>query len=251
MPVMTRLAGRRAVVTGASKGLGLRIVEALLGEGARVAALARPSTELDGLAGVIGGRGAVIACDVRSAASVRGAIERAAEALGGMDILINNAAMCNIGRIEEAVDDLVAAEVETNLLGVIWCAREAIPHLRASGGGHIVSLTSEAVNQSPAFLGVYSATKAAVEALSGSLRREVRGDGTRVSILRVGRMTESSLQHAWDPDVRERFFESVRASGVDEDNGQAMAPATAAHALIDLLCLPDDSRVDLVVLRGR
>jgi meso-butanediol dehydrogenase/(S,S)-butanediol dehydrogenase/diacetyl reductase len=248
---MTRLAGRRAVVTGASKGLGRRIVEALLAEGATVAALARPSADLKNLAGVIGERGLVIACDIRSAASVRDAIGEAAQALGGIDILINNAAMCSIGLIEEVEDDLVVAEVETNLLGVIWCAREAIPHLRASGRGHIVSLTSEAVNQSPAFLGVYSATKAGVETLSGSLRREVRRDGTRVSILRVGRMTESSLQQAWNPDVRERFFESVRASGVDEDNGQAMEPATAALALVDLLCLPDDGRVDLMVIRGR
>ncbi|MDB5422453.1 MAG: family oxidoreductase, partial [Brevundimonas sp.] len=209
---MTRLAGRRAVVTGASKGLGRRIVEALLAEGATVAALARPSADLKNLAGVIGERGLVIACDIRSAASVRDAIGEAAQGLGGIDILINNAAMCSIGLIEEVEDDLVVAEVETNLLGVIWCAREAIPHLRASGRGHIVSLTSEAVNQSPAFLGVYSATKAAVETLSGSLRREVRRDGTRVSILRVGRMTESSLQQAWNPDVRERFFEAVRAS---------------------------------------
>jgi len=248
---MTRLAGRRAVVTGASKGLGRRIVEALLAEGATVAALARPSAELKNLRGVIGERGLVIACDIRSAASVRDAIGEAAQGLGGIDILINNAAVCSIGLIEEVEDDLVVAEVETNLLGVIWCAREAIPHLRASGRGHIVSLTSEAVNQSPAFLGVYSATKAAVETLSGSLRREVRRDGTRVSILRVGRMTESSLQQAWNPDVRERFFESVRASGVDEDNGQAMGPATAALALVDLLCLPDDARVDLMVIRGR
>lgn len=248
---MTRLAGRRAVVTGASRGLGRRIVEALLAEGATVAALARPSADLKNLAGVIGERGLVIACDIRSAASVRDAIGEAAQGLGGIDILINNAAMCSIGLIEEVEDDLVVAEVETNLLGVIWCAREAIPHLRASGRGHIVSLTSEAVNQSPAFLGVYSATKAAVETLSGSLRREVRRDGTRVSILRVGRMTESSLQQAWNPDVRERFFEAVRASGVDEDNGQAMEPATAALALVDLLCLPDDGRVDLMVIRGR
>ena len=248
---MTRLAGRRAVVTGASKGLGRRTVEALLAEGATVAALARPSADLKNLAGVIGERGLVIACDIRSAASVRDAIGEAARGLGGIDILINNAAMCSIGLIEEVEDDLVVAEVETNLLGVIWCAREAIPHLRASGRGHIVSLTSEAVNQSPAFLGVYSATKAAVETLSGSLRREVRRDGTRVSILRVGRMTESSLQQAWNLDVRERFFESVRASGVDEDNGQAMEPATAALALVDLLCLPHDGRVDLMVIRGR
>lgn len=248
---MSRLAGRRAVVTGASKGLGRRIVEALLAEGASVAALARPSPELDSLSGLIGDRGLAIVCDIRSAASVREAMAGAAKGLGGIDILINNAAMCSIGRIEEAVDDLVIAEVETNLLGVLWCAREAIPHLRVSGRGHVVSLTSEAVNQSPAFLGVYSATKAAVEALSGSLRRETRDDGTRVSVLRVGRMTESSLQQAWDPEVRDRFFASVRASGIDEDNGQAMSPATAAHALIDLLCLPEDSRVDLVVLRGR
>lgn len=68
---MTRLAGRRAVVTGASKGLGRRIVEALLAEGATVAALARPSADLKNLAGVIGERGLVIACDIRSAASVR------------------------------------------------------------------------------------------------------------------------------------------------------------------------------------
>lgn len=248
---MARLQGRRAIVTGASKGLGRRIVEALLAEGAVVAGLARQSEQLQALGRSLSGRGVAIPCEVRSAPAVGEAVARAAAELGGVDILVNNAAMCAIGRIEDASDELVAAEVETNLLGVIWCMREAIPHLRRSGRGHIVNVTSDAVAQSPPFLGVYTATKAGVEALSGTAKRELREHHVRVSIFRVGRMKESSLQQAWDPEVRARFYDAFRASGIDQDNGQAMDPATPARALADLLSLPEDTAPDLMVVRGR
>jgi meso-butanediol dehydrogenase/(S,S)-butanediol dehydrogenase/diacetyl reductase len=245
------LEGRRAVVTGASKGLGREVVTALAAQGAKVAAFARPSAELKALADNLGAAFMACPCDVRSPDAVRTAMAMAAEALGGIDVLVNNAAQCGLGRIDEVADEAVRSEVETNLLGPIWCVREAAPHLRASGAGHIVNVTSEAVNQSPAFLGVYTATKAGLEALSGTLKRELLPQGIRVTVLRVGRMSGSALQTDWDSAQRARFYESVRANGLDAENGQAMDPGSVAKALVGLLTLPADVVTDLMVVRGR
>jgi NAD(P)-dependent dehydrogenase (short-subunit alcohol dehydrogenase family) len=246
---MHALNGRRAVVTGASKGLGRRIVQALAAEGVRVAALARASHELDALAESLGDAVIPCPCDIRSPEDVVAAIAHAAGALGGIDILINNAAVVGLNRVEDASDESVRREIETNLMGPIWTLREAAPHLRAARG-HVVNVTSEAVLQHPPYISIYAATKAAMEVISTALKRELAPD-VRVTILRLGRMSESSLQAGWNPAWREAFYDNVRRYGLDADNGSPMSPAAVAEALVQILKLPEEISSELVVLRGR
>jgi NAD(P)-dependent dehydrogenase (short-subunit alcohol dehydrogenase family) len=237
------------VVTGASKGLGRRIVQALAAEGARVAAFARASAELDELARSSGEAVVPCPCDIRSPDEVRAAMARAAATLGGVDVLINNAAIVGLGRIEDASDEAVRREIETNLMGPIWTMREAAPHLRAARG-HVVNVTSEAVLQHPPYISIYAATKAAVEVISTGLKRELAPD-VRVTILRLGRMSESSLQAGWDPKWREAFYADVARYGLEADNGAPMSPVAVAEALVQVLKLPEEISSELVVLRGR
>jgi NAD(P)-dependent dehydrogenase (short-subunit alcohol dehydrogenase family) len=243
------LKGRRAVVTGASKGLGRRIAEALTAEGAKVALFARPSAELNEVAAALGEAAVAVPCDIRSPEAVREAMAKAAEALGGIDILINNAAALRLSPLETITDAWVRDEIETNLMAPIWTVREAAPHLRRAKG-HIVNITSEGVTQNPPYIGLYSATKAAVEALSFCLKRELAPD-VRVTVIRAGRMKGSSLQQDSSMEWKEAYLEKNRLFGMNADNGAFMDFSSVAEALVQVLKLPEEISSDLVVLRGR
>jgi NAD(P)-dependent dehydrogenase (short-subunit alcohol dehydrogenase family) len=244
------LKGKRAVVTGASKGLGRRIVENLAAEGAKVALFARPSAELNDVAAALGEAVIACPCDIRSPDAVREAMAKAAKAMGGIDILINNAAALRLSLLEDITDDWARDEIETNLMAPIWTVREAAAHLRRARG-HIVNVTSEGALQHPPYLGLYSATKAAVEALSFGLKRELAPD-VRVTVLRAGRMRGSSLQQDWTaPEAREGYLEKNRLFGMNADNGAFMDFGSIAEALVQILKLPEEISSDLVVLRGR
>lgn len=243
------LDGRIAVVTGASRGMGAIIAEALARAGARVAALARPSAALDAFAAAHPGM-LVRPCDVSAPAEVDGAFAAVAARLGPPDILINNAALCLLHRIEEANDEDVRREVETNLLGPLWCARAAIPYMRSVGRGDIVNISSESVRLPFPYLSLYAATKAGLETLSEGLRSELRADGIRVTVLRSGNVAGSEIGRNWPETRRAAFFETITRSGHAAFAGQAISPRTTAQALINVLTLPAEANIDLIEVRA-
>ena len=128
-----RLQGKIIAVTGASRGLGLAICKAFAAEGGTVAMLARPSSHLKRASKDVV-NGVAIPCDVANPSDVRTAFTRIGADLGGLDALVNNAAVGNPQPVEEAVDELAQLEVHVNLLGPLYCMREAIPMIRARGG---------------------------------------------------------------------------------------------------------------------
>lgn len=246
---MGSLQGKVAIVTGASKGMGSHFVDALVAAGAFVALFARPSAELEAVAARHGGQAGAFACDVSDPAQVKAATAGAARLFGRLDVLVNNAAVFEPFLLEDARDQQVEQHVAVNLLGPIWCMREAIPHLRATKG-HIVSITSESVRMPFPYLTVYAATKAAVETLSQGLRDEVRADGIRVSILRSGSVSGSTGGHAWDPEVTQRFFETIQKTGHASFTGAFATPQSMAATLVAVLSLPHDVNIDLIEARS-
>lgn len=244
------LHGRVALVTGASKGLGRCLARELVASGARVALLARSSDDLERLGTELGNDGIALPCDVRCSSHIASAIERAATHFGRLDILVNNAASCSVSSIENAGDEMIAAEIETNLMAPIWAIRAAVPHLRASGQGHIVNVSSEIVRHPSKFLSIYAASKAGLEALSAAVEAELRHDNVRVTVFRVGRMSGSSLQKNWSAEVKQAFAQAATQGGLDSAAGDPMNPETAARALVNVLKLPRDARVDLIEVRG-
>jgi NAD(P)-dependent dehydrogenase (short-subunit alcohol dehydrogenase family) len=246
---MSPLDGRVAIVTGASRGMGSHFVDALVAGGARVACFARASAELDTVAARHAGSAQAFACDVGDPLSVTQAVAAAAVHFGGIDALVNNAAIFHPFRIEQASDEQVRRHVDVNLLGSLWCMRAAIPYLRERKG-QVVSISSESVRMPFPYLGVYAATKAAVEALSQALRDELREEGIRVSILRSGSVSGGTGGREWDPAVAREFFATIQRTGHAAFTGDFAEPQSMAEALVALLSLPPDVNVDLMEVRA-
>ena len=249
MADLDRLDGRIIAITGASKGMGLRFARALAAEGVKVVLLARPSSQLDEAAKEIAGALA-IPCDVAQAEEVRRAFRIIAGQHGKLDALINNAGACLIHKIEDTTDQEIATEIGANLQGPIHCIREAIPLLRAAGGGDIINVSSESVLAPIPYLTLYAATKAALESLSRGLRVELKPDKIRVTVLRSGHVAESSLGNSWDPARAQQFHTEIIATGMAGLTGPGVAPETMASMLVQLLKLPREAILDLVEIRA-
>lgn len=247
MPVL--LHGRKGIVTGASRGMGRHFVASLVGRGARVACLARPSAELDSMAEEFGDAALPISCDVADPDSVNRAVAEAAETLGGLDFLVNNAAIFHPFRLEDGRDEQVKDHLAINLAGPAWCMRAVIPHLRASKG-QIVSVSSESVRMPFPFLSIYAATKAGLETLSAAMRDELREDGIRVTVLRSGSVEGGTGGKDWDPDVTQAFYQTITRTGHAAFTGKAASPQSMADALISILSLPADINIDMIEVRA-
>lgn len=246
---MGQLANKIVVVTGASKGMGRHFVSALTSAGAQVAALARPSPELDALGQDHGAAVLPIACDVTDSQMVDAAIEQAVQHFGRIDVLVNNAAIYHPFAFESGSDAIICQHLEVNVLGVAWPIRAAIPHLRKTQG-QIVSISSESVAMPFPMLALYAATKAAVETLSKGLRAELRSDGIRVSVLRSGSVSGGSGGQAWSEETRQAFFKKIVETGHAAMSGAPATPESMAQALVAILTLPRDVSVDLIELRA-
>jgi NADP-dependent 3-hydroxy acid dehydrogenase YdfG len=241
---------RRAIVTGGSKGLGKLIATQLVQSGAKVALLARESEELRFTAADLGANAVAIPCDLRDA-SVALAVDAAAEAMGGIDLLVNNAGVFRPALTSDASEDDLLVQVETNLLGAIRVSTAALRHLRANAHADIVNISSEAAADPRPFAAIYSATKAGIEAFSEALRHELRDDRIRVLVVRAGRMETSTIQAEWAPGLRDAFYAGNVRSGHFWRSGDAMEPTAVAGAVMTLVALPHDSSAHLVEIRGR
>ena len=187
-----QLAGKVAVVTGGTRGIGLAIAEALLAHGASVAVSGRTSEHLDAArrhlaaASGDGARLEAVAADVRDEAGVRGLVDRAVSRFGGLDVLVNNAGIGVFEEIASLAPDEWRRVIDTNLTGVYYACHASIPHLRARGGGWIFNISSLAGKNAFKGGGAYCASKAALNAFSEVLMQEVRYDGIRVSYIMPG-----------------------------------------------------------------
>lgn len=237
------------MVTGASRGLGRRICEVLIEEGARVGLLARPSDELQAASAALGDHALPLAADLTRPDEVRQAFAALNARFGGIDILVNNAALGHPQKIAEAQDNLLQLEVAANVLGPIYCIREAVQLMRQRGGGDVINISSESVRTPYPFLSVYASTKAALETLSDALREELRPEGIRVGVLRSGRMGESGFHRTWDPVTRERYREEARTSGNYASSGEPISPLVTALAVVDMICVPRNARITMIELR--
>jgi NAD(P)-dependent dehydrogenase (short-subunit alcohol dehydrogenase family) len=191
------LAGKRVVVTGAAGGLGRAFAEAFAREGAKVIVADINLTGAEATASAIGASAVAAQVDVTSRASTVALAARAAETLGGIDVLVNNAAIYaglerkGFEQIDEAVWDSVMA---VNVKGPWQMTRAVAPHLRAAGGGAVINVSSATVmSGSPEWLH-YVSSKGAVIAMTRALARELGDDRVTVNALAPGfTLTEASL----------------------------------------------------------
>jgi NADP-dependent 3-hydroxy acid dehydrogenase YdfG len=223
------LTGTVALVTGASSGIGRATARDLAARGAAVALVARRVDRLDELAGELRGAGAtalVIEADVTDRAAAEAAVSQAVEELGRLDVLVNNAGVMLLGPIVDAPVEEWEQMVAINVLGLLYCARAALPHLLAAAGqeprrtADLVNVSSVAGRVARNGSGVYNATKHAVGAFSESLRQEVTGRHVSVSIVEPGAVATELAGHN-RPEILDNIKE--RFAGIDRLEDQDIA----------------------------
>jgi NADP-dependent 3-hydroxy acid dehydrogenase YdfG len=222
-----RLDGTVALVTGASSGIGAAAALSLAAQGAAVAVAARRKDRLDELAGTIreqGGTALVLEADVTDEAQATAVVERAVAELGRLDTLVNNAGVMLLGPAVGAPLSEWQRMVDLNVLGLLYCAHAALPHLlRAAEDGprrvaDMVNISSVAGRVPRNGSGVYNLTKHGIGAFSESLRQEVTRRYVRVSLVEPG-ATSTELAGHNRPEVletmRQRFAGMQRMEAED------------------------------------
>jgi clavulanate-9-aldehyde reducatase len=237
------LDGRVAVVTGASSGIGEATVRALSEAGASVALGARRADRLETLAESLVGPTFVQEVDVSDEERARGFVQAAADELGGLHILVNNAGVMLLGPFADQDPDEWRRMIGVNLLGLLSCTHAALPLMEASGGGDIVNVSSVAGRRADAGAAVYNLTKFGVHAFSEALRQEALHVGIRVTTVAPG-FVETELQgHSTNPLVR-RATERSR-----EQIGEVLKAEDIAEEIVHAVSLPRHVCVNEVVVR--
>jgi len=245
---MSALDGTVALVTGASSGIGAATAAALSEQGAAVALSARRADRLDAVAASIrehGGTALVLQCDVTDEEQATGAVESTVAELGRLDILVNNAGLMLLGPVEGAPVPEWQRMVDVNVLGLLYTAHAALPHLlRAAQQGprnvaDMVNLSSVAGRVARNGNGVYSLTKHGVGAFSESLRQEVTGRYVRVSLVEPGATATELASHN-----RPEVLDSIRSQF-----GPAMEAADIADAITYIVTRPRHVAVNEMLVR--
>jgi NADP-dependent 3-hydroxy acid dehydrogenase YdfG len=232
-----QLAGRRVLVTGASSGIGESTARECAARGATVALVARRADRIAALAEELGG--VSVTADVRDPAGAARAVDGAAEGLGGLDALVNNAGIARTGSIADGDVEDWRAMLETNVLGLLAVTKAAIPHLRAAERGDVVNVSSMSGRRVPGQRSaVYSGTKHAVHAISAALRRELHDDRIRVTLISPGFVDTEIDQHDGEFRIpRERS--ALRAGDVARGIVRVLGEPPEVNVL-ELAILPTD-----------
>ncbi len=201
-----KLAGKVAIVTGASSGIGEATAEALAAEGASVVAAARREERLADLKSRVeanGGKLATVRADVTDEGQAHDLVRRAEEEFGGVDILVNNAGVMLLSKVEKGLSDQWRRMFDVNVLGLLYATDAAIGAMRRRGGGHLVNVSSVAGRKTRPGSGVYSGTKFAVNAISEALRQELLEDKIRVTMVEPGAVETELTNHITDEEAQQ------------------------------------------------
>jgi NADP-dependent 3-hydroxy acid dehydrogenase YdfG len=240
------LDGRKAIVTGASSGIGEATAAAFARAGAEVSAGARRKDRLDGLVERIsesGGTAHAFEVDIADEAAARSFVEGAAEAMGGVDVLVNNAGVMLLGPVFGADTGEWRRMIEVNLLGLLYCTHAALPLMAEGGRGHVVNLSSVAGRRADLGGGVYNMTKWGVVGFSDALRQEALHSNIRVTCVEPG-FVETELQgHNQNPVVVEAI-EKLR-----EQLGDVLTADDIANAIVYAVSQPDHVALNEILIR--
>ena len=239
------LAGRVALVTGASSGIGEAVALALAAAGVRVAITARRGDRLEALARRIasaGGAALALPGDVCDAAFAAATVADTVAHFGRLDILVNSAGMIQAGGVAASDLDEYRRVFDLNLMATLYTCKAAIGPMKAQGSGDIINISSLAATKSGPAFSAYAASKHALNSMSDGLRQEVGGDGIRVSIVMPGATRTEVFDNISNAQVRE----SIKAH-VDKDG--AMAPADVADAVLLIVGMPRRTNVSMIAIR--
>ncbi len=225
-----------AVVTGASRGIGRAVSAALVQSGAHVHGLARSESDLAAVAVALGERFTPHVCDVSDADAVQQAVDAAA-AGGRLDVLVANAGLGRFGPVDALSLDDWHAQVDTNLSGVFYATRAAVPHMKrqqrdGETSGHLVHVASVAGLVGNPNLSAYNATKFALRGFAEATMKELRPFGIRTTCLYPGSVATDFQDGAGTPE-----------------NPNAMLPEDLAETILHVLRMPHRTLISEVVMR--
>lgn len=232
------VAGRSAVVTGASRGIGFAVAAALTAAGVRTWMVARRADALHDAARRLGNNAFTRPCDLTDGEEVSRAASEIEEALGAApDILVNNAGLFPLVSIEATSPEVFGDTMQVNVVAPFRFVRAFVGGMRARGHGHIVTIGSVADRYTFPENGAYAASKTAQRAFHEVLRQELRGSGVRASLISPG-PTDTEIWDPVDPDNREGFPpRSLMLRGADVADAVLWAITRPTHVNIDELRL--------------
>jgi 2-hydroxycyclohexanecarboxyl-CoA dehydrogenase len=223
-----RLAGRAALITGAARGIGRATAAVFAREGARLGLIDHDAAQLETTARELAAAGSIgaiqwRAADVGDAAAISHAIKELIAALGRLDVLVNNAAARAYGAVAQSTPESWDAVLQTNVKGLVNCARAALPFLRECGSGSVVNVSSAFALTGRENMGAYDASKAAMLALTRVLACEEAKFGIRVNAVCPG-----STLHAMDNGAGCRTGNEHRRA--QTGGSRCIAPTTLGRA---------------------
>jgi NAD(P)-dependent dehydrogenase (short-subunit alcohol dehydrogenase family) len=232
------------LITGCSTGLGRHLAQAVLARGYNAVVTARDAAKVHDLVDAYPDTALALALDVTEDTQVTNAVQRAEERFGGVDVLVNNAGYGYRAAVEEGEEPEVAKLFATNFFGPVAMIKAVLPGMRARRDGAIVNLSSIGARISPPGSGYYSAAKAALEAMSASLRKELEPLGITVTVVEPGGFRTDfagrSLQQSRDAIAD--YADTAGRRRKEHDTAhrtQPGDPAQAAQAIITAVEAPD------------
>jgi len=240
-----QLAGKVALVTGASSGIGEAAALCLAEAGATVAVCARRVERLSGLVAQIeaaGGKALAIPGDMTLEDDARGAVEMTVEAFGRIDILINSAGIMEAGGIENCDTAIYRRVIDINLMGTVYTSAAAVPHMLAQGVGDIITISSLAGRKGGPMTSAYSASKHAVNMMTDGMRQELGGKNIRVTTLMPGATETEVADSISDPQWRTAIKAHVSKEG-------AVKPRDIGEALVFILAMPRRTNISEISIR--
>ncbi|WYZ38702.1 hypothetical protein EsH8_III_000616 [Colletotrichum jinshuiense] len=241
-----RLAGKVAVITGASSGIGAAVAAGLAKEGAHVALAARRTEALEGVKAKLAGTGGKVLIhktDVTKKGDVESLMQTAAEKLGPVDILVSCAGVMYFTMMANNQTDEWERTVDVNCKGLLHCLSSTVPGMLSRGKGHIVAISSDAGRKVFPGLGVYSASKFFVEATLQSLRLETAGTGLRVTSIQPGNTATELLGISTDAEAIKKYGEPTGAKVLDAED--------VASSIVYAVCQPEHVAVNEVLIEPR
>jgi NADP-dependent 3-hydroxy acid dehydrogenase YdfG len=248
---MSTLAGRVGVVTGASSGIGAAVARALGAAGVRLVLGARRRERLDAVVADVrdaGGQAEPMVTDLRDEAQVDALVDAAVTRWGTLDLLVNNAATGSVRLVEEGRTAEWRDTLETNVIGTLVACRAALRHMLPAGRGDIVNVTSVSAHEGWPYLAAYTASKAAVHALSRSLRAEVDSRGVRVMTIDVHQVA-TEFGTNFDANVLPAALARWRELRLIDPTSPILAPEDVARAIVFQLSQPAAVNVPDLTLR--
>ncbi|MEG8013637.1 SDR family oxidoreductase [Sphingomonas sp. 22R3R2A-7] len=234
---MQDLTGKVAVITGASSGIGEATARLLVSEGVRVVLVARRRERIAALVEDLGDAAVALTADVGDAAAVASVFAEVERRFGGLDLLFNNAGLGVNARFEASDPADWKRMIDVNLYGVLHCTQAAIPLMRGRAGAMISSVSSVGGRYGTESWSVYSATKFAVVGFHDALRKELGGEGIRVSVIEPGAV--------WT-EFGENVSEAMRERRESLD---ALTSEDVAQALVYAFAQPPRVLVEEILIR--